>query len=124
MATTTVHLELELVSDLSSIAFIKALRRFVAIQERFARLYSDNDAITITLGMLTENCDRCFEPRRSFMRDAVASWIKGELTGLLFLLQLLILGDYGKLELTQLSIISSHYRRSDINERLLLYIPF
>jgi len=44
MATKTVHLELELVSDLSSTAFIKALRRFVTIRGRFARLYSDNDA--------------------------------------------------------------------------------
>jgi len=40
MATKAVHLEL--VSDLSSTAFIKALRRFVAIRGRCARLYSDN----------------------------------------------------------------------------------
>jgi len=40
MAIKAVHLEL--VSDLSSTAFIKALRRFVAIRGRCARLYSDN----------------------------------------------------------------------------------
>jgi len=39
MATKAVHLEL--VSDLSSTAFIKALR-FVAIRGRCARLYNDN----------------------------------------------------------------------------------
>jgi len=56
-------------------------------------------------GMLNENYNRCFEPRRSFMRDAAASWTKGELTELLFLLQLLTLENYGRLELSQLSII-------------------
>jgi len=42
MSTKAVHLEL--VSDLSSTAFIKALRRFVitVIRGRCARLYSDN----------------------------------------------------------------------------------
>jgi len=58
-----------------------------------------------TLGVLSENCDRCSELRRSFMKDVAASWTKGELTGFLFLLQLLTLEDYGKLELSQLSII-------------------
>jgi len=63
---------------------------------------SDFTAITApTLGVLSES-DRCSEPHRSFMRDAAASWTKGESTGLLFLLTL---EDYGKLELSQLNII-------------------
>jgi len=57
-----------------------------------------------TLGMLSENCNRCSEPYRSFIRDVAASWTKGESTGLLFLFQLLTLEDYGKLEISQLSI--------------------
>jgi len=40
---TTKAVHLELVPDLSSTAFIKALRRFVPIRGRFAKLYSDND---------------------------------------------------------------------------------
>jgi len=42
VCTSTKAVHLELVSDLSSIAFIKALRRFVAIRGRCVRLYSDN----------------------------------------------------------------------------------
>jgi len=57
------------------------------------------------LRVLSENYDRCFELRQNFMRDVAANWTKDEQTELLFVLQHLTSEDYGKLELTLLSII-------------------
>jgi len=70
MSTKAVHLKL--VSDLSSTAFIKALRRFVAIRGRCARLYSDN-------GTNFKGAERELRQMfQNFMRDVAASWTKDE----------------------------------------------
>lgn len=102
MSTKAIHLEL--VSDLSTAAFLNALKRFVARRGKCANIYSDNGSnfkganreLRAFYDLVTQHLIK---------RRSIVSALNNQYNGILSHRIPRTWGDYGKLELNQLKYI-------------------